>query len=119
VPEHDARQGFHLKVPDRRALMFREVADLILREPDVGDVPLGEFGQAVADLAVRQPIVVPVPTVEFLRKLPHGRVAPRRDVGQDAFHGRAHPSVVVGSRRLVASALQEAGHAFSSLHAYA
>ena len=110
VPEHDARQGLHLDVPQRLLLRVREVAHLLLGEVDVVEVAAREFRQRGLDLAVGEPEVLAVPAVELrsiVRALPRRRA---RRCREDALDGRAHLGVVGRDCICIAALLEELDH---------
>src|SRR5690606_29778630 len=96
------------------ALMLREIAHLLLRETDVGDVARSDLRQARLDFAFGEPEVLRRPIVIMLRKLPHGGVAALGGV-VDAALDRGPPLRVAGGDLLGSdAALQPAVHALSS-----
>ena len=99
-PEDHAGQRLDLEVEQAGFLLLGEVAHLRLREADVVEVLLRKLPETVADFRVGQPVVGAVPSVEPLRKLAHGRVAARGDVGQDALDRGADFRGVLRLRRL-------------------
>ena len=88
MAEHDAGQRFDLDILHRITLDLREVADLRLREFDVGDRLCRHSGEERADLLRRQAKARGRPFVEALGKFADRLVAALPDIGEDRFDRR-------------------------------
>ena len=88
MPQHDAGQCFHFNILERRALSQGEFADLLLGEFDIGDRLRRQRADNVSNLFLAQLEARWIPIVELRREFAHGFVFARRDICQDAAHGR-------------------------------
>ena len=95
VPQHHAGAGFDFHIVQRCKLDPCKVADLLLGEADVGDVPRVQAAVAVVDLLAAQAECVRRPAVELLRVSAHGLVAVLRDVAQYALDRRLDARVAL------------------------
>src|SRR5260370_8604572 len=87
-----------------------EVAHLRLRELDVIEIALADLGYRAFDLVRRKLERSRRPAVEFFRGFVYRRIAPRLDVGEDAFDRLPHLGIGGFDRARVHSALEIAGH---------
>ncbi len=85
MAEKHAGQGLDLDILERGALELGEIADLGLREFDVGDGLRRDLGDEGGDLGSGQAEARRRPFVEFFREFAHRSVAARADIGDDAL----------------------------------
>ncbi|CKX64810.1 Uncharacterised protein [Mycobacterium tuberculosis] len=86
VTKNDTRQRLDLDILHRIALMLSEIADLLLSELDVIDVPPGQLPNAILDLGISQPVVLAIPLVELHRQFPNRVIATLLDVRKNPFN---------------------------------
>ena len=85
MAEKHAGQGLDLDILQRGALDLGKIADLGLREFDVGDRLRRNFGDQRPDLVIRQPKARRRPFVEPFREFAHRAIAARPHIGDDRF----------------------------------
>src|SRR5919204_1467164 len=110
VPELHAGQRLHFDVAQRRLLVLGELADLRLRELDVGDRGGRHLRHDVLQITGREPQARRRPFVELLRELAHRAIAAAAYVVDDGLYRLARFAVhFIGNARRNA-ALEIGGH---------
>jgi hypothetical protein len=113
VAEAHARKRLDLDVAQRRLLVLRELADLRLREPDVGDGLRRNLGEDGVDLTLAE--LLRRPFVEFFRVLADGGVAALPHVVEDVLDSLAHLAVELVGHFLGNASLEMSSHGHSLL----
>jgi hypothetical protein len=102
MAQDDARHGFDFEIKDRLALGRSKVADLLLREIEIGPLLFAQTIDTGLDFLVVEPIAITIQAVEFDAQRPDRSISTFANFAKQGLHSFRY-------RRIARLALRNAG----------